>query len=68
MIRTYVEPQIQPTQDGGFQLVVRISGSNTTDVWTSGPARLNATTYDEAVQEAIPQIRALKKGMEGEGS
>lgn len=68
-VKTYVEGQIQPTDDGeGFQLVVTISGSNTNHYWTSRPARLNATTHEEAKDKAKEQVKALLKALNEDGS
>lgn len=54
----YIEHQVSETSDG-FELVVTISSDNC--YWTSRPARLEAETWLQAVQEAGQQVAVLRR-------
>jgi hypothetical protein len=61
-MKATIEHQIFHEADG-FDLILTIS--NNGNYWTSKPARLDATTWDEAHKEAKEQISALQAALDG---
>jgi hypothetical protein len=58
----HYEAQIQCTDDGWWVTVTISAGGM---YWTSKPAKLEASTEDEAHAEAERQVRALARAMKG---
>lgn len=59
---TYLEPQLEEASDGTFKLRITISAGFNSE-WTTPTMTLRATTLDEAREEALEQLRALKRGI-----
>ena len=63
-MRLFLEPQIGQDEQG-FWLTVTVSSGEHLDFWVSKPARLAATTWEEANAEAAEQVTNLRKLLEG---